>query len=90
MDLAWAWGSFSDIELYNAIKEGRDASDRQNLPVTLRSTKQYGDFELHEGSKDHSEYHTDPRKHSDIGLYQKWWQQEPYFRREINLDSGSV
>ena len=84
------WGSLSDIELYHAIKEGRDVSDRQSLPVIARSTKLHGDVELHEGSKDLPESHTDPRKRSDISLYQKWWQQEPYFRRKINLDSGSA
>ena len=82
--------SFSDFELYHAIKDGRDASDRQSLPMTARIINHYGDLELHEGSKDHPESHTDPRKRSDIGLYQKWWQQEPYFRREINLDPDSA
>ena len=62
-------------------------SDRQSLLVTARSTKHYGDLELHEGSKDHPESYTDPRKRSDIGLSQKWWQQEPYFRGKIYLDS---
>ena len=90
MDLESVWGIFSDIELYHAIKEGGDASDRQSLPMIARTTKHCGDLELHEGSKDHPESHTDPRERSDIGLYQKWWQQEPYFRRKINLGSGSV
>ena len=66
----------SDFELYHAIKEGPDASDvsdRQILPVTLRRIKRYGDLEFDEGSKDHPESRTDPRKRSDIGLYQKWW-----------------
>ena len=83
-------GPFSNFELYHAIKEGCDASDRQSLPVIVRSIKSYGDLELHEGAKDHPESHTDPRKRSDIGLYQKWQQQEPYFCRKINLDSGSA
>ena len=84
------WGPFSDSELYHAIKEDCVASDGQSLPVTAKIIKCYGDLELHKGSKDHPESHTDPRKRSDIGLYQKWWQQEPYFCREINLDSGSA
>jgi len=50
----------------------------------------YSDPEPYERSRYYSERHTDPRKRSNIGLDQIWWQQEPYVSRKIYLYSVSV
>ena len=62
--------SFSYIDFYHTMKDGRNAGDRQSLLecITARSIKHYRDLVLHERSKDPPECHTDPGKRPDIGL----------------------
>ena len=82
----------SYVDLYHTISDSRSPSDDQSLPECVLGgiIRHDSDLEFHERSKHHPEHHADPRKRSNVGLDQIWWQQEPYVSREIYLYSVSV